>query len=42
MTRLNAAMDLPAGADLAAEIEALNHTLKIPKGSEPSASPPPN
>ena len=30
--RLNAAMDLPAGADLAAEIDALNHRLKIPKG----------
>ena len=32
MKRLNAAMDLPAGADLAAEIEALNHRLNIPKG----------
>ena len=32
MTRLNAAMDLPTGADLAAEIEALNQRLKIPKG----------
>ena len=30
--RLNAALDLPAGADLAAEIEALNHRLNIPKG----------
>ena len=30
--RLNAAMDLPAGADLAAEIEALNRRLNIPKG----------
>jgi 4-hydroxybutyrate dehydrogenase len=25
-------MDLPAGADLAAEIDALNHWLNIPKG----------
>jgi alcohol dehydrogenase class IV len=32
MKRLNAAMALPASADLAAEIEALNHRLKIPKG----------
>jgi alcohol dehydrogenase class IV len=32
MQRLNAAMDLPAGADLAAEIEALNHRLRIPRG----------
>jgi alcohol dehydrogenase class IV len=32
MKRLNAAMDLPADADLAAEIEATNHRLKIPKG----------
>jgi alcohol dehydrogenase class IV len=30
--RLSAAMGLPAGADLATEIEALNHRLKIPKG----------
>jgi 4-hydroxybutyrate dehydrogenase len=32
MNRLNAAMDLPADADLAAEIEALNRRLNIPKG----------
>jgi alcohol dehydrogenase class IV len=32
MRRLNAAMDLPAEADLASEIETLNHRLKIPKG----------
>jgi 4-hydroxybutyrate dehydrogenase len=32
LKRLNAAMDLPAGADLAAEIEALNHRLNIPNG----------
>jgi 4-hydroxybutyrate dehydrogenase len=32
LKRLNAALDLPAGADLAAEIEALNHRLNIPKG----------
>jgi 4-hydroxybutyrate dehydrogenase len=32
MKRLNAAMDLPAGADLAAEIDALNRRLNIPKG----------
>jgi len=32
MKRLHAAMDLPPDADLAAEIEALNHRLNIPKG----------
>ncbi|HET9467260.1 MAG TPA: iron-containing alcohol dehydrogenase [Vicinamibacterales bacterium] len=32
MKRLHAAMDLPRDADLAAEIEALNHRLNIPKG----------
>src|SRR5688500_11943232 len=32
MKRLKAAMDLPAGADLAAEIDALNQRLNIPKG----------
>ena len=32
MKRLNAAMNLPAGADLAAEIEVLNHRLNIPMG----------
>lgn len=32
MKRLNAAMDLPSSADLAMEIEALNHRLEIPKG----------
>ncbi len=32
MRRLEAAMDLPAGADLAVEIDALNRRLNIPKG----------
>ena len=32
MTRLAAALGLPAGADLAAEIDTLNHKLNIPKG----------
>jgi alcohol dehydrogenase class IV len=32
MKRLNAAMNLPADADLAAEIDALNRRLTIPKG----------
>jgi alcohol dehydrogenase class IV len=32
MSRLNAAMGLRAGADLAAEIDALNDRLNIPKG----------
>ena len=32
MKRLNAAMDLPARADLAAEIDALNRRLNIPTG----------
>jgi alcohol dehydrogenase class IV len=32
IARLNAAMGLPARADLAAEIEALNNRLNIPKG----------
>ena len=32
MSRLNAAMGLAAGADLAAEIEALNERLNVPKG----------
>jgi 4-hydroxybutyrate dehydrogenase len=32
MQRLNAAMDLSAGADLAAEIDGLNRRLNIPKG----------
>ncbi len=32
MRRLKAAMDLPAGADLAAAIDALNRRVNIPKG----------
>jgi alcohol dehydrogenase class IV len=32
MRRLSAAMDLSPSADLAAEIDALNHRLNIPKG----------
>lgn len=32
MKRLNAAMDLPPDADLAAKVDALNRRLKIPKG----------
>jgi alcohol dehydrogenase class IV len=40
MERLKAAMDLPAGADLAAEIEALNHRLNIPKGLRTLGVPP--
>jgi alcohol dehydrogenase class IV len=38
--RLNAALDLLAGADLAAEIEALNHRLNIPRGLRTLGVPP--
>ncbi len=40
MKRLNAALDLPAGTDLAAEIEALTHRLNIPKGLRTLGVPP--